>query len=56
MSNATELIPKMRAIIENIDMCLDFCKLKYRPNQDPPIVVIDLYGLASTLKKKYKQA
>jgi hypothetical protein len=37
--------------IENIDKWLDFCKLKSRPNQDPPIVVIDLEGLASTLKK-----
>lgn len=37
--------------IENIDMCLNFCKLKYRANQDPPIVVIDLEDFASTLKK-----
>jgi len=41
--------------INDIDMCLNFCELKNRPNQDPPIIVIDVIALvASTLREKKK--
>ena len=41
--------------MKDIDMCLDLCKLKYRPNQDPPIIVFELNRLANTLTENNKK-